>query len=79
MRPMGCGSTGGHGRRETMTTGNESDSTAIDEIIQGLDPVDWTQLRLLADTLAGPAILEYIRVRLPLPRACWHKCQQIHG
>jgi hypothetical protein len=49
MRPLGCGSAGGQGLREPMTTDNEFDSTAINEIIHGLDPVDWTQLRLLAD------------------------------
>ncbi len=36
------------GPQRTGTAENEFDSAAINEIIQGLDPVDWTQLRPLA-------------------------------
>jgi hypothetical protein len=61
--PMGCGNTRGQGLGEPMTTDNEFDSTAINEIIQGLDPVDWTQLRLLADLTPAERVLAGMRAQ----------------
>lgn len=46
-----------------MTTDNVFDPTAINEIIQGLDPVDWTQLRLLADLTPAERVLAGMRAQ----------------
>jgi hypothetical protein len=60
---MGCGNTGGQGLGEPMTSENEFDPSAINEIIQGLDPVDWTQLRLLADLTPAERVLAGMRAQ----------------
>ena len=46
-----------------MTAETEFDRTAILELVQNLDPVDWTQLRLLADLSPAERVLAGMRAQ----------------
>ena len=46
-----------------VTAETELDRTAILEIVQNLDPVDWTQVRLLADLSPAERVLAGIRAQ----------------
>ena len=46
-----------------MTAETEFDRSAILEIVQNLDPVDWTQLRLLGDLSPAERVLAGMRAQ----------------
>ena len=46
-----------------VTAETELDRTAILEIVQNLDPVDWTQVRLLADLSPAERVLAGMRAQ----------------